>query len=74
MKSEALQQLIKKLFGDEQARSEFKADPNRVISRYALTEEEKRAVLATHSRMGMVTTGSQAEATLTAAAWTAPTN
>ena len=54
MKSQALQQLIKKVFADEKAKGEFMANPNSVMSRYDLNEDEKKAVLSIHSRLGLV--------------------
>ena len=57
MKSQ-LQELISKVFTDEKTKAEFILDPNRVISRFNLTREEKKAVLKTHSRMGIITSNS----------------
>jgi hypothetical protein len=58
MKSQALQQLVKKIFGDEKTKAQFMSDPESVISQYSLTEQEKKAVLSTHARLGLVTSGS----------------
>ena len=67
MKSQALQELVKKIFGDEKTKQEFQKDPDSVLTRYNLTEQEKKAVLKTHARLGMVAAGSeQLEATLDA--------
>jgi len=67
MKSQALQELVKKIFGDEKTKQEFQKDPYSVLARYDLTELEKKAVLKTHAKLGLVTTGSEhLEATLTA--------
>jgi septation ring formation regulator EzrA len=67
MKSQALQELVKKIFGDEKTKREFQKDPDSVLARYNLTEQEKRAVLKTHAKLGLVTCGSeQLEATLDA--------
>ncbi len=59
MKSQALQELVKKIFGDEKTKLEFMSNPNSVISRFALTETEKKAVLKTHAKLGLATSGSQ---------------
>ena len=59
MKSQALQELIKTIFNDEKTKVQFISDPDSVLSRYNLTEQEKRAVLSTHAKLGLVTTGSQ---------------
>lgn len=59
MKSQALQELVKKIFGDEKTRLQFESNPASVLARFSLTEQEKKAVLATHAKLGLVTTGSQ---------------
>ena len=51
MKSQALQEMIKKIFSDEKTKSQFMASPESVISNYSLTETEKKAVLSTHARL-----------------------
>jgi len=59
MATGALQELVKKVFRDEKTKAEFISNPNEVISRFSLTEEEKKAVLTTHAKLGLVTSGSQ---------------
>jgi hypothetical protein len=59
MASQALQDLIKRIFGDEKTKHEFQKDPNSVLARYNLTEQEKKAVLKTHANLGLVATGSE---------------
>lgn len=59
MKSQALQELVKKIFSDEQTKQKFLKDPDSVLAQYNLTEQEKRAVLSTHAKMGLVTSDSQ---------------
>ena len=58
MKSQALQDLVKKIFGDEKTRRQFESDPDSILSQFALTEQEKKAVLKTHARLGLVTSDS----------------
>ena len=53
-----LQELVKKLFSDENTRTEFESNPEGVISQYKLSEEERAAVLKTHSTFGLVTSNS----------------
>lgn len=74
MKSQALQQLVKKVFGDEKTRLQFVSDPESIISQYPLTEQEKKAVMKTYNRVGLVTSGSpQLEAALKPTTnWLAP--
>jgi hypothetical protein len=65
MKSQALQELVKTIFGDESTRLEFESNPDSVLSRFSLTDEEKKAVLNTHAKIGWVTSNSpQLEAAL----------
>ena len=75
MKSQALQDLVKKIFGDEKTKSQFMANPDSVLSQYNLTEQEKKAVLNIHAKLGLVTSDSQQlEAALDPTwTWTAPT-
>ena len=59
MKSPALQKLVKRIFSDEKTRLQFMSDPDSVLAQYNLSEEEKRAVLSTHARLGLVDANSQ---------------
>ena len=74
MKSQALQELVKKIFGDEKTKHDFQKDPDSVLARYNLTDQEKKAVLKTHAKLGLVTSGSnQLEAAIKANdGWGAP--
>lgn len=76
MKSQALQELVKKIFGDEKTKSEFLSNPDSVLARYNLTEQERKAVLKIQAELGLVTSGSeQLEATLDAnQGWFSPTS
>ncbi len=56
MESMALRDLVKKIFGDDQLRQQFASEPEKVISKFDLTEQEKTAVLAIQS--GLVNGGS----------------
>lgn len=55
MESQELKQLVSKIFNDKKTREEFMKDPDSVVSRFSITEQEKRAVLSTHARLGLVT-------------------
>ncbi len=59
MKSQALQQLVSKIFGDEKIKREFQENPDAVLARYHLTEQEKEAVLLTYRNLGLVASGSE---------------
>jgi len=59
MKSQALQELVKTIFGDEKTRLEFESNPDKVLSRFNLADEEKKAVLITHAKLGLVISDSQ---------------
>ena len=58
MESRSLQELVKRVFSEEKTRTEFMTNPDSVLSRFSLTDQEKRAVLATHSKVGLVSGGS----------------
>jgi hypothetical protein len=75
MKSQGLQELVKTIFDDKETRLEFESNPDKVLSRFKLTEEEKKAVLKTHAKMGFAVTNSQQlEAALDPTwTWHAPT-
>lgn len=55
MESLALKQLVSTIFSDKDVRAEFIKDPESVISRFSLSEQEKKAVLSTHAKLGLVT-------------------
>jgi hypothetical protein len=59
MKSQALQELIKKIFSDEKTKLQFMSSPDSVLAQFKLTEQEKKAVLNTHAKLGLVTADSQ---------------
>ena len=50
MKSQGLQEMVKKIFSNEETKRQFISDPDSVISQYSLTEQERRAVLSTHAK------------------------
>jgi hypothetical protein len=58
MKSQ-LQELVKKIFSDEKTRLEFESNPDIVLSRYDLSAQEKKAVMSTHAKLGLVSGDSQ---------------
>lgn len=58
MKSQALQELIQKIFSDEQTKLRFLSNPDSILSRSDLTEQEKKAVMRTHTKLGLVTSDS----------------
>ncbi len=75
MESQGLQELVKKIFGDEKTKHQFLKDPDSVLVQFSLTEQEKKAVLKTHAKLGLVATSSeQLEAVLNATnGWFGPT-
>jgi hypothetical protein len=58
MESQALQELVRQIFSDEGTRTQFKINPDNVLTRFSLTEVEKKAVLTTHAKLGLLTSGS----------------
>jgi hypothetical protein len=70
MKSQALQELVKKIFSDEKTKQQFISNPEGVLSQFSLSEQEKRAVLSAHAKIGLVTSDSgQLEAVIGPNAW-----
>ncbi len=69
MKSEALQALVKNIFSSEETKAQFMSDPNSAISKFDLSESEKKAVLATHAKLGLVTGNSTLTATAGPMSW-----
>lgn len=55
MKSQALQNLVKSIFSNEETKTQFISNPNSVLSRFNLTKREKTAVLKTHAKLGLAT-------------------
>jgi hypothetical protein len=65
MESQALKELVRKIFNDEKIKSQFMANPNSVLATFSLTEDEKKAVLKTHGRLGqMFSNSTHLEATI----------
>ena len=58
MKSQSLQELMKKIFSDEKTKQQFISNPESVISQYSLSEQEKKAVLNAHTKIGLATSDS----------------
>ncbi len=54
MKSQNLQSCILEIYGDEIIKQQFLANPEGVLSRYSLTEQEKKAIFTTQARLGLV--------------------
>ena len=59
MKSQGLQELIGKIFSDDKTRKQFESEPDKVISQFNLTDKEKKAVMTTHAKLGLVTGDAQ---------------
>jgi hypothetical protein len=59
VESQELKRFVNTIFNNPEIRVEFLKNPDIVISRFLLTEQEKRSVLSTHARLNMVLTGSQ---------------
>jgi hypothetical protein len=58
METQALKEMVKKIFGDEKTKQQFMSNPEGFISQFSLTEQEKKAVLSAHAKMGLVTSDS----------------
>ena len=59
MKSQALHDLVKRIFNDEKTRQQFVANPDSINSQNTLTEQEKKAVQSTSKKLGVTTGNSQ---------------
>jgi hypothetical protein len=70
MKSGSLQKLVRKIYGDEKTRAEFLSDPESILSRFKLTEGDKKAVLQSYYKLGLVSSDSdQLEAAIKPTSW-----
>ena len=70
MKSQNLQKLVKKIYSNEETKARFVSDPEGLLSHYKLTESEKKAMLQTHYKFGLITAGSsQLETTVGPTTW-----
>lgn len=61
LESQALRKMVSRIFSDEQTKEAFMNDPESVVTGYSLTEPEKKAVMAIHARLGLVTDSTQIE-------------
>jgi hypothetical protein len=59
MQSKSVQELVKKIFTDEKTKAQFVSDPQSVMGNFSLTEQERRAILTTHTKLGLVTSNSE---------------
>lgn len=58
MKSQALQELVKKIFSDEGFKQQFISNPESVLTQFALTKQERKAILNTYTKLGLATSES----------------
>ena len=60
-----LQDVVRKIFGDEKSKAQFQADPRGFLAKFDLSETDKRAVISTNAKLGLIGSGStQLAATL----------
>jgi|WetSurMetagenome_2_1015567.scaffolds.fasta_scaffold134225_2 hypothetical protein len=65
MASKSVQELVKKLFSEEETRAQFEKDPESILARFSLSDKDKRSMLATYKRIGLANKGSTSmEATI----------
>jgi len=62
MQSQGLQAMIKHIFSDVETKNRFLSNPDGVIGQYQLSEQEKKAVLSTTFKLGLVS-GNSAQLT-----------
>jgi len=58
MGSTTIRELVKKIFIDEKSKAEFISNPERFLNKFSLSEQEKKAVLTTHAKLGLVSSNS----------------
>ena len=56
MKSQALQDLVKRIFSDEKTKRQFMSNPEGVLAQFNLTEQEKKAVAAYYASVSFMDT------------------
>ena len=54
METKELQELVRKIFSDEETKCQFIANPESVLSKFSLTACEKEAVLRSQTKFGLV--------------------
>jgi hypothetical protein len=59
MESQALKDLVKKLFSDQQSKQQFLSDPDSILPQFALTSAEKKAVLSSRAQLALATPDGQ---------------
>ncbi len=59
MESQALKDLVKKLHSDLKIKQQFLSDPDSILSQFALTSDEKEAVLSSRARLALATPNGQ---------------
>jgi hypothetical protein len=60
MKSETLKKFISDIFNDETKKSEFIENPQRAMSGYGLSNQERKALMNVHDKVGLVSSDSAA--------------
>jgi hypothetical protein len=58
VESIALQEMVKMVFGDSKTKEEFISNPDIVMSRFSLTEAEKKAVMSAGFKSNLLSDGS----------------
>jgi len=54
VKTEGIQEAVRTIFSDENTRAIFLRDPESALSQFALSLDEKQALLNTHHRLGLL--------------------
>jgi hypothetical protein len=60
MKSETLKKFISDIFKDETKKNEFLEDPRHAMSEYGLSDQERKALMNVHDKIGVVSSDSVA--------------
>ena len=54
----AMKNLVKRIFSDEATKAQFMADPDKVMSEFKLSAEERKAMTTTFAHLGTDSSGS----------------
>jgi hypothetical protein len=58
MQSSGLKSMVNYIFSNGKARSEFQTNPEKVMAEFDLSDNERKAILASHAKLGLVSGGS----------------
>jgi hypothetical protein len=66
----AMKDLVKRIFSDEATKARFMAEPDKVMSEFSLSKEEKKAMTTTFAHLGTDSSGSATLSAVVMDNWT----